>query len=323
VLFAVTAILAGTARSESWAAKMFSTTHHDFGSVGRNAKTEFAFVIENVYEEPVHIAAVRSSCGCTKPILEKRTLKTWEKAELIAQFNTRSFIGNKNAVITVVIDQPYYAEIQLTVQGHIRSDVVVEPGEINFGDIPVGTKKEIPVRISYAGRPTWEIVDVRGDSEHLSVRLDPAKRQGNLTSYTMFVTVLERAPAGDLRDELVVVTNDQVDNEFTLSTSARIAAPLTVTPMQIALGDINAGQIKADRFIVKGSRPFRITEIRCPDGRFQFKIPSDAKPVHVIPFAFRGENREGDGAIKQPLLIKTDIGGSMVAEIVVTGNMVR
>lgn len=309
--------------AETWATKLFSTTHHDFGSVSRNAKSDFSFVIENIYEEDVHIAAIRSSCGCTKPILEKRLIKTWEKAELVAQFNTRSFIGNKNAVITVVIDQPFYAEVQLTVKGHIRSDIVVEPGEVNFGEVALGTKRELPVKISYAGRPNWEIVDVRGDSEFLSVRLDPAARRGNQTTYTMHVSVLDGAPVGDLVDELIVVTNDARDNEFTLLTSAKIAAPVTVTPNQIALGEVQDGQVRSDRFIVKGNKPFRITEIQCLDKRFEFKVPQDARPVHVIPFAFHGQGVEGSESLKQSLLIKTDLGESIVAECVVTGQIVR
>ncbi len=310
-------------RAETWATKLFSTTNHDFGSVSRNAKSDFSFVIENIYEEDVHIAAIRSSCGCTKPILEKRLIKTWEKAELIAQFNTRSFIGNKSAVITVVIDQPFYAEVQLTVQGHIRSDIVVEPGEVNFGEVALGTKREIPVKISYAGRPDWEIVDVRGDSEFLSVRLDPITRHGRQSTYTMHVSVLDTAPAGNLLDELIVITNDVRDSEFTLVTSAKIAAPVTVTPNQIALGDVIDGQTKSDRFIVKGNRPFRITEIQCLDKRFEFKLPKDAKPVHVIPFAFHGEGVAGGESVKQSLLIKTDMGESIVAECIVTGQVVR
>jgi hypothetical protein len=310
------------ASAQSWAAKMFAETHHDFGAVSRNAKTEHAFVIENLYEEDVHIASVRSSCGCTKPVLNKQTIRTWEKAELVAQFNTRSFIGNKNAVITVVIDQPYYAEVQLTVQGHIRSDIVTEPGEINFGEVAVGTQREMPIRISYAGRPDWAVMDVRGNNDFLSVRLEPVKRQGNLTVYTMHVTLLDNAPAGDLQDEITVVTNDPQGSEFSLPMMARIAAPVSVTPNQIAIGDITVGQIKSDRFVVKGKRPFKITEIKCADPRFEFKLPNDARPVHVIPFAFRGE--EGtSGDFRQSLIIKTDLGESYVAECIVTGQVIR
>ncbi len=301
---------------------MFSDTHYDFGAVSRNAKTEHAFIIENIYEEDVHISSVRSSCGCTKPVLDKKVIKTWEKAELVAQFNTRSFIGNKNAVITVVIDQPYYAEIQLTVQGHIRSDIVTEPGEINFGEVAVGTKRELPIRISYAGRPDWSVLDVRGNSDLLSVRLDPVKRQGNQSVYTMHVAILDTAPIGEFQDELIVVTNDSQGSEFSLPTMARIVAPVSVTPSQIAIGDVPTGQVKSDRFIVKGKRPFKITEIQCADQRFEFKLPNDAKPVHVIPFVFRGE--EGaSGDFRQSLLIKTDLGESFVAECIVTGQVIR
>ena len=104
ILFA--ANLVSSVNAEQWARKMFTETHHDFGAVSRNAKTEHAFVIENCFEEDVHIVAVRSSCGCTNPVLTKKTLKSWEKGEIIAQFNTRAFIGTKSAEITVVIDRP-------------------------------------------------------------------------------------------------------------------------------------------------------------------------------------------------------------------------
>ena len=322
IILSVASCWTPSANAENWASKMFAETNHDFGAVSRNAKTEYAFVIENIYEEDVHIASVRSSCGCTKPVVNKKTIKTWEKSEIVAQFNTRSFIGNKSALITVVIDQPYYAEIQLTVHGHIRSDIVTEPGEINFGEVAVGSKREMPIRISYAGRNDWKILDIRGNSDFLSVRLDPVKRQGNLSVFTIHVTLMETAPIGELQDELTVVTNDPQGSEFSLPTMARIVAPVSVTPNQIAMGDVTTGQTKADRFIVKGKRPFKITEIQCEDDRFEFKLPSDSKPVHVIPFAFRGE--EGaSGDFRQSLLIKTDLGESFVAECVVTGQVVR
>lgn len=321
-ILALTSCWAPMASAQTWAAKMFAETNHDFGSVSRNAKTEHAFVIENIYEEDVHIVSVRSSCGCTKPVLNKKIIKSWEKAELVAQFNTRSFIGNKNAVITVVIDQPYYAEIQLTVHGHIRSDIVTEPGEVNFGEVAVGSRKEMPIRISYAGRSDWSVLDVRGNSDFLSVRLDPVIRQGNLSVYTMHVTILETAPVGELQDELTVVTDDPSGSEFSLPTMARVVAPVSITPSQIAIGDVTNGETKSDRFIVKGKKPFKITEIQCTDDRFAFKIPTDAKPVHVIPFAFNGENG-ASGDFRQSLLIKTDLGESFVAECVVTGQVVR
>jgi len=326
VAIVTVATLATPAYSQNWAAKMFETTHHDFGSVTRNAKTEFAFTLENIYEEELHIASVRSSCGCTKPIFSKNALKTWEKSEIVAQFNTKSFIGYKNAAITVTFDRPYYSEVQLLVKGHIRSDIVTEPGEVAFGEIDSGTKREIPVRISYAGRADWQIVDVRGNNDYLGVRMDPPQRRGNLVTYTLHVGLSENAPIGELHDELVVVTNDALDNEFHLPLIGRIIPPISVAPALISLGDVTAGQSKQQRFVVKGKKPFKIVDIACADSRFEFKPTPASQPVHIVPFEFKSNEFKTDndiGGFKETVVIKTDLGETFIAECTVSGQVIH
>ena len=120
---------------QEWAQKMFKITDHDFGTVARGAKAEVAFVFENIYMEEVHVAGVRASCGCTTPRVENGTLKTYEKGAIVAHFNTDTFLGQRGATLTVSIDQPFPAEVQLHVRGFIRNDVVVEPGSVQVGSI--------------------------------------------------------------------------------------------------------------------------------------------------------------------------------------------
>ena len=90
------------AGAKEWAQKMFQATTHDFGHVARSAKAEFTFELQNLYEEDVHIADVRTSCGCTIPTITKPTLKTWEKGTIVATLNTRSYVGQRNSTLTVV-----------------------------------------------------------------------------------------------------------------------------------------------------------------------------------------------------------------------------
>ena len=307
------------ANADAWALKMFSETHHDFGTVGRNAKTEHAFVIENCFEEDIHIASVRSSCGCTTPLATKTTLKSWEKGEILAQFNTRSFIGTKSAMITVVIDRPYYAEVQLTVGGTIRSDIVVEPGEIKFGDTEVGTSKSMDLKIAYAGRKEWRIVDVRGNSDALEVRLDSPTRQGSTITYMMHITLKDSNPVGDFLDEMIVVTNeaDDKENQFTLPVTAKIRPPITVTPELLSLGDVHSGEPRQQKVIVKSKKPFSIASVQCEDERFQFTVPSGEKTVHVLPFSFKGELNSGEPplSVRQRLTILTSSGDEVEATI--------
>src|SRR6188474_3937645 len=123
VLLAMIVLVAGTSAlpAKEWAQKMFRVASHDFGHLARGAKAEFSFELQNLYEEDVHIADVRTSCGCTIPTITKPTLKTWEKGSIIATLNTRSFVGQRNSTLTVVIDRPFYAEVPLTIAGYIHS----------------------------------------------------------------------------------------------------------------------------------------------------------------------------------------------------------
>ncbi len=125
------------ASGQSWADKMFDVKKHDFRTVGRGTKAEYHFDFTNVYEEDVHVSAVRTSCGCTTPSLTQETLTTHETGSVIATFNTNTFIGQKAATITVVFDRPKYAEVQLKVSGFIRTDITFDPPEVNYGELAV------------------------------------------------------------------------------------------------------------------------------------------------------------------------------------------
>ncbi len=131
-------VLAQTASGQTWADKMFEGKSHDFRIVGRGTKTEHHFDFTNLYEEDVHVQAVRTSCGCTTPSLTQDTLKTHETASVIATFNTNTFIGQKSATITVVFDRPTYAEVQLKVSGFIRTDITFDPPEVSYGELASG-----------------------------------------------------------------------------------------------------------------------------------------------------------------------------------------
>ena len=140
-------------RAENWSDKMFKVRSHDFRSVGRGSKSEFRFEFTNTYEEDVHVAGVRTSCGCTTPSVTLSTVKSLETSAIVAKFNTDTFVGHKSATITVVFDKPYYSETQLKVSGHIRTDISFSPPEVAFGEIAPGKTGETEVVITHNGDP--------------------------------------------------------------------------------------------------------------------------------------------------------------------------
>ncbi|MCA9145414.1 MAG: DUF1573 domain-containing protein [Planctomycetaceae bacterium] len=320
-LLLVLALLAGSPElsAQEWAKKMFKTTSHDFGSVARGAKAEFSFEFENLYEEDLHVASVRSSCGCTTPTITKRDLKTFEKSQIVATYNTRSFLGQKGATVTVVIDKPYYAEVQLSVEGYIRSDVVFDPGEVNFGEVEQYNAAEKKLTVTYAGRSDWKITDVRSANEHFEVELAEKERSGGRVAYDMIVRLTNGAPSGYFQDQLNIITDDSGSKSIPVLVQGSVVSPLTVSPASLILGTLEPGQIVKKQLIVRGNRPFRILRIECSDGCFSFDPPGqEPKQLHFIPVTFTAD---ASGVVSQSITIQTDLGNGAIASCVAAGTV--
>ena len=313
-------LFAGSSVSaQEWAQKMFKIKSHSFGTLARDSKAVFEFELTNLYKEDVHIAAVRTSCGCTILSIknDKRTLKTWEKGAIVATFNTRSFLGHRSATVTVTIDKPYYAEVQLRIDGNIRSDVVFNPGSINFGEINQGEPAQQKATVSYAGRSDWKIVDVRSASDHIEVELVNERRESGRVNYDMIVRLKKNAPAGYINEQLFIVTNDSQTTNISLTLEGRIVSPLTLSPASLFLGVVQPGQKVQRQLVLRGKMPFKITRIDCPDQCFEFKPSDESRALHLIPITFTAGPKPSK--IEQRITIETDMG--MTASCVVTASV--
>lgn len=299
-------------QGQEWARKMFDGLSFDFMGVARGSKIQHRFVLTNIYKEDVHIASVRSSCGCTTPEFNKDTLKTYEKGEIIATFNTGLFTGQRGATITVTFDKPYYAEVQLKVSGYIRTDVVLHPAGVEFGSLDTGTPAEQRIEIDYAGRGDWEITGIKSPSPYITAEATERKRDGSSVAYDLVVRIAKNAPVGYLKQQLILTTNDRRESQLPVDIEGQIVAPLTVSPASLFLGVLEPGQKVTKQLVVKSKKPFKIIDIDCDDDCFQFKNGDASKTVHLVPVTFvAGEQL---GKVVRKIRIKTDLGEDMCAE---------
>jgi hypothetical protein len=254
----------------------------------------------------MQITGVRSSCGCTSPTVENGTIKTYEKAYIVAKFNTRTFVGMHGATLTVTFAPPYSAEVQVRVHGNIRSDVVFAPGSIAFGNVDEGELKEQTVTVNYAGRENWSIVDVTNDNDYFEVELRETSRGAGKVSYGLLVRLKDNVPLGYLKDQLTVVTNDQraESQRIPLFVEGRVLPEISVTPESLVLGDVVAGEPITRKIVVRGKKPFRILDVNCGDDCFQFKTDEESKELHLVELTYVPQ--EEPGVVKVPVQITTD-----------------
>jgi hypothetical protein len=293
---------------QEWAQKMFKVSEHDFGTVARSAKTEYRFTFENLYLEDIHVASVRTSCGCTTPTVETPLLKTYEKGTILAHFNTPTFQGQRAATLTVTIDKPFYAEVQLHVKGFIRNDVAIEPGSVQVGSIDQGAGADQQVTVNYNGGSNWKILDVKSSNPNITAKAVETGRNYGQVSYQLQVHLDKDAPAGYVNDHLMLVTNDANATQIPVEIEGRVIAGITVSPTALFMGVVQPGQTVTRQLVVKSKKPFRILGVECEDKSFQFDTSKEesAKELHLIPVTFTAG--ADAGKVVKTIKIETDQG---------------
>jgi hypothetical protein len=301
------------ASAQDWAVKMFETTKHDFGKVARGAKVEFHFKFHNPYIEDVHVASVRTSCGCTSPRISQELLKTYDEASIIAHFNTDTFTGQRGATLTVVFDKPFYAEVQLRVDGYIRTDVVLNPPGVDFGTLDLGRAEERELTVAYAGRSDWRIHGVKSGSKFLDAEAVEMSRSSGQAKYLLRVRLKPGAPAGYLKEQVFLLTNDVRAPELPVDVEGKLSAPLLVSPTSLFLGVVQPGQKVTKQIVVQGKRPFKITGVTASDGSLAFQTNDAAKVVHLVPVTFTAGTNAGNVTFK--INVATDLGADVGGEV--------
>ncbi|HYV36617.1 MAG TPA: DUF1573 domain-containing protein, partial [Gemmataceae bacterium] len=146
--------------SGAWADKLFQNkTTHDFGTVAKGAQLKHSFAIKNIYAVPLDFSA-RVSCDCVTPTFSKKTLKPQEEGTLDINMDARKFTGPKSVTIYVTVGPEYVSTATLVVTANARGDVVLNPGEVNFGVVQQGQQPSVKVDIDYAGFLDWRVEEV-------------------------------------------------------------------------------------------------------------------------------------------------------------------
>lgn len=301
-------VVCSPALAQDWATKMFQNTRHDFGSIARGAKAEFQFKFKNLYVEEVHVANVRSSCGCTSVRVDKPNVKTHDEGAIIATINTTSFQGSRGATLTVTFDKPFYAEVQLQTACYIRSDVVFQPGSVQLGSVDQGTKVHRSVVVGYAGRSDWRILGIKSGNPHVTCKAEETLRGNGQVGYNLTVELGAEAPAGYINEHLILLTDDRNMPQVPIAVEGRVESAITVSPGSLFLGTVQPGQKVTKQIVVRSKVPFRVVSVSSDGKGFEFDTSAEgkAKALHLIPVTFVAGGETGK--VSHKIRIETDLG---------------
>jgi uncharacterized protein DUF1573 len=294
-----------SASAASWADSMFEELSRDFGSVPRGPALNHAFRLTNKTGQPVHIAGVRVSCGCTNASALQADLAPGQSTAIVAVMDTTRFAGVKTVTIYVQFDRPQWEEVRLWVQGNARDDVTVAPESLAFGQVKRGTDSTSQVNITFLGSGQWRIAEAACDSNYVQTQVQELRRDANEVAYQVTAHIRPDTPVGKWYTDVWLKTNNVSTPRVRIPLTVEVESALNVSPAVANLGQVKTGGQAERKVIVRGVKPFRITGVRGEDAQLSVKdSTADSKPVHVLTVRLKGERA---GELNRTLHILTDL----------------
>ncbi|MGC8640133.1 MAG: DUF1573 domain-containing protein [Isosphaeraceae bacterium] len=304
-------VATGTVNAAGWADSLFPERAFHFGPVPRGAKVKHDFMLVNRLAEPVTILNLRASCGCTSGSASASTVNPGGTAVIEAQMDTRNFLGLKSTIlyVTLVTASGREAEVRLGVNSNILADIVLNPGSIDFGTVRKGQSPSQVLTIDRIGAPTWRFERMVSATRVLTAQLVETRRDASgAVSYRLTVGIKPDAPAGPVRDEIRLLSNDRETPSIPVMVTAYVRGDLIASPSVLTLGETNSSAGKQGRFVLRASRPFAITQVEGAGDGFSVVPPDGSrKTLHILTVWYKPEEGTTRGDLRRVFRVHTDL----------------
>lgn len=306
-LWALAALAAWTAAApaQGWAEKMFPKgLTHDFGTRPRGAQMSFDFPITNPYAVPMEITEIKSGCGCVSASAASTTLPPKGSTLIRVNMDGTRFTGPKEVGVRVTVGPRFVSSAELKVKANMRTDVVFNPGAVNFGNVAAGQTPVQTVDVEYAGPLDWKVTEVVARDVPYTVAMNETFRRPGQVGYRLTVTLKKDAPVGLLKHDLTLRTNDPAGPTVEVPVMATVQSGLAVNPANLAIGVNKPGEVLTRRVAVTGTSAFTVTGVSAAGGGVTLGAPLK-KEADVRQFVTLKIEVGPAGAFQRKVLIQT------------------
>ena len=285
-----------TAGAGDWTEIVFPERSHDFGTVAKGSKVRHSFKLVNSTNQEIHIASWEKLCGCTDVKVGARDVPPGTQTVVEVLIDTTNFKEYKASGIKLLLDRPTVVSVDLRVTCFIRTDVTLNPGQVDFGIVNRSKGPKLELSLAYTGaQPNWAVTEMRTISDHVVAELkEQARSPGGQVNYVLTATLRPSAPIGVFKDEITLKTNDPSSPTIPVSVSAVVQSNVVVSPAVINFGTVKAGQTIQKTVLVRSAQPFQVTEIK--PGQPDLSVPetgADSKGLHSLVLTFKVPGRPG------------------------------
>ena len=209
-------------------------------------------------------------------------------------------------------------KVDLNLSCFIRGDIVMTPGQIDFGIVRRAEKMPTAsLTLTYAGgRSDWEITKMKTQSSKVKAELRELNRTADgQINFSLSATLQPGVPNGYFKDEITLITNDQQSPTIPISVVANVQSAVSVTPSIINFGGSAAGETVSKTVMVRSSQPFTITKLDASQVELQTADSTDKpSPLHQVKAHLQGARTERSRTTRR-VTIETDIKDELPAQL--------
>jgi hypothetical protein len=325
VVLGLLVLLQGTSAQaqSSWADKLFkSDLTHDFGNVPRGTQLYHRFKLNNIYKVPLEIET-QVGCHCVTITAATSVIEPLQDGYIDIKMDTSKFPGPKRVKLYVTVRNgaQYQSMSTLEVSANSRTDVVLNPGQINFGVVSGGqTPTPQVIDVEYAGVLNWTVNEIVRSDAPIEATFKELYRRPGQVGYRVTVSLKPNAPAGALKQELFLKTNDPAVPLVPILVEGNIqGGGLSVYPSTIALGSLKVEETVTKRVMVRAGKDFRIVGVDgLGEGVTTEPLPAAAAQVQYLLIKCHPTKA---GPLQKQLRIKTDLDPDTPATVKVEGTV--
>jgi hypothetical protein len=156
-------------------------------------------------------------------------------------------------------------------------------------------------------------------SRVLRGQLVESARDRESVQYKLTIALRPDAPAGLVRDEIRLLTNDPETPSIPIPVTATIQADLVASPSVLALGRVMSAGGAQGRFLVRASRPFAIVAIEGTGDGFTVSPTAASKATaHLLTVSYRPEDGRSRGDLRHVFRVVTDLPGEPPLDLTAT-----
>lgn len=309
----------GFAMADNWIGQVLPERDYDAGTVARGSKVHHTFLLTNRLNQDVRILDWKTKCGCTDVKVGARVVPPGTQTTIEAVIDTTRFEGPKHSGLTLVLDRPQYAEVDLNFSCFIRTDLTLSPGFVDFGRV-TRTSDAKPTQVTLTltharGRPNWGVTRMRTQTSSVSAKLQEQSRTPDgMVQYLLTATFDPSEVEGVFKDEITLYTNDAKSEAIPIAVTANVQSALTVSPSSLLFGRVKPGQIVTRTLLVRGTGPFTIQGVSADKGELT-SAPGkgDARPTQTVTLTFKAPSQPGP--FNAEVTIRTDLKEDPIAKI--------